>query len=152
MVSWLLKIFGSIFQLRYRTNYLLMTEILPNLYLGGKRDVIQEQYNRVFSVLSIDEKNQFNFDHQRIIRMDDSMEQEVLSIIPLVANKIEKSLKKGDKILIHCHAGVSRSATLVIGYLMIKHNMSYEQAYIHVRMKRNVCPNNNFIRQLKILG
>ncbi|CAD8173745.1 unnamed protein product [Paramecium pentaurelia] len=53
-------------------------------------------------------------------------------------------------VLVHCHAGVSRSATIVIAYLMKTQNMSLEQAFKHVQNQRRIVnPNPGFMRQLK---
>lgn len=48
----------------------------------------------------------------------------------------------------HCVQGVSRSATLVIAYLMIKHHMTVQDALRLVRSKREICPNPGFLQQL----
>lgn len=52
--------------------------------------------------------------------------------------------------LVHCHFGVSRSATLVIAYLMEKYRLSYEQAHAYVKQRRNfINPNPGFVNQLR---
>ena len=52
--------------------------------------------------------------------------------------------------LVHCHAGVSRSATVCIAYLMYKNNFTLEKAFDHVRSRRGVIsPNLNFMQQLQ---
>ena len=52
--------------------------------------------------------------------------------------------------LVHCNAGVSRSATFVIAYLMQHEGMSFEQAFRYLRTKRDkTCPNPGFVSQLK---
>ena len=52
-------------------------------------------------------------------------------------------------VLIHCVAGVSRSASIVIGYLMNKFDMDLENAYKFVRIKRtSIIPNRGFMSQL----
>jgi protein-tyrosine phosphatase len=48
---------------------------------------------------------------------------------------IEEGRKKGN-ILIHCHVGVSRSATLAMAYLMRKYNYSLHQIFPMVKRKR----------------
>lgn len=53
------------------------------------------------------------------------------------------------KILVHCHAGISRSATVCIAYIMYLKKLSLEDAYSFVKSKRSViAPNLNFMRQL----
>lgn len=52
------------------------------------------------------------------------------------------------KVLVHCVVGVSRSATLVLAYLMLHQQMSLRQAVITVRQHRWVFPNRGFLHQL----
>ncbi|XP_037051961.1 dual specificity protein phosphatase 3-like [Bradysia coprophila] len=52
------------------------------------------------------------------------------------------------KILVHCRQGVSRSATFVIIYLMIKKKMTGREAVTLVRKKRNIFPNKGFLKEI----
>ncbi|XP_003408956.1 dual specificity protein phosphatase 13A [Loxodonta africana] len=54
----------------------------------------------------------------------------------------------GAKVLVHCVVGVSRSATLVLAYLMLRQKLSLRQAVITVRQHRWVFPNRGFLHQL----
>ena len=56
----------------------------------------------------------------------------------------------GKNVLVHCREGVSRSASIVIAYLMRKHNMSLDDALTEVKGKRKVRPSPNFIDQLRV--
>jgi len=59
--------------------------------------------------------------------------------------KIENNLKQGS-VLVHCAAGVSRSATTVIAYLMKHNEWSFQKAFNLVRRKRKIiCPNDGFL-------
>lgn len=59
---------------------------------------------------------------------------------------------KSNKILVHCSAGMSRSASIVIGYLIIYHNLDFEKAYHYVLSRRPcIYPNDGFIKQLMSL-
>lgn len=54
-----------------------------------------------------------------------------------------------DVTLVHCYSGISRSATIVISYLMKKHNMSYNDAKtICTKARPIVNPNIGFVQQL----
>lgn len=63
---------------------------------------------------------------------------------------IESAKNKKENILIHCRGGINRSATIVIGYLMERGNMTLKEAYKHVKSKRpKICPHDEYIKQLK---
>jgi hypothetical protein len=63
---------------------------------------------------------------------------------------IDSVVKSGGKVLVHCSYGVSRSASIVIAYLMKKHELSYDDAYEYVKNRRDIIePNNGFKEQLK---
>ena len=52
-------------------------------------------------------------------------------------------------VLVHCQFGVSRSASIVLAYLMKYHDFSLTQALDHVRQRRPIIdPNPGFRRQL----
>lgn len=56
------------------------------------------------------------------------------------------------RILVHCNAGVSRSATVCIAYLMRIETLTFAEAYDLVKLKRPCAqPNAGFMRQLKQL-
>jgi dual specificity phosphatase 12 len=66
---------------------------------------------------------------------------------------VDKSIEKGHKVLIHCHAGVSRSSTIAAMYLMRKYSLTREQSIERLINKRRysiVMPNDGFIRQLDL--
>lgn len=52
------------------------------------------------------------------------------------------------RILVHCAVGVSRSATLVLAYLMIYHRLTLVEAIKTVKDHRGIIPNRGFLRQL----
>ncbi len=62
-----------------------------------------------------------------------------------------KFIDGNEKVLVHCMQGASRSATIVIAYLMWKKNMEYEKALYFVQKKRSIVePNEGFKQQLKL--
>uniref|UniRef100_G1Q837 Serine/threonine/tyrosine interacting like 2 n=1 Tax=Myotis lucifugus TaxID=59463 RepID=G1Q837_MYOLU len=56
------------------------------------------------------------------------------------------------KVLVSSEMGISRSAVLVVAYLMIFHHMAVLEALMTVRRKRPICPNDGFLRQLRELN
>lgn len=71
-------------------------------------------------------------------------------LIPKSLEYINSVKDCGGKVLVHCNAGVSRSATVVIAYLMQKNQIDFDTAYQLVKSKRScIQPNIGFISQLK---
>ncbi|KAI0738800.1 phosphatases II [Daedaleopsis nitida] len=63
---------------------------------------------------------------------------------------IDDRLRRGLNVLVHCQQGVSRSAAVVIAYLIYTHNMSYDSAFDLVKRKRAcIKPNSGFVRCLQ---
>lgn len=59
-------------------------------------------------------------------------------------------IERNERVVVHCYAGKSRSATAVIAYLMKTSKMTLDQALQFVQSKRHVvCPNFSFMGQLK---
>lgn len=66
-----------------------------------------------------------------------------------VADRIHQNGKRNGRTLVHCVAGVSRSATLCIAYLMKYHRLSLLDAHQWVKTRRPVVrPNAGFWQQL----
>ena len=62
---------------------------------------------------------------------------------------ISGAINKGNNVLVHCEAGISRSATMVIAFLMMHRTLSLAEAYNQVKnAKDNIGPNNRFFEQL----
>ena len=52
--------------------------------------------------------------------------------------------------MVHCAAGISRSSTILISYIMRKYGVNYEEAYKIVKAKRScIQPNSGFEKQLR---
>ncbi|KAJ7905910.1 dual specificity phosphatase [Mycena leptocephala] len=65
-------------------------------------------------------------------------------------NYIRTSLAHGDNVLVHCQQGVSRSASIVIAYLIRDRAMTYDAAFDLVKRRRQcIRPNAGFVKTLQ---
>jgi protein-tyrosine phosphatase len=65
---------------------------------------------------------------------------------------INDNIKNKKNVLVHCHAGISRSSTIVIMYLMVKYKITMQKAYEYVKSKRPIVqPNRGFFAELQRL-
>ena len=102
-----------------------MTEILPNLYLSGFRpteNLDSLKANKIKAILTV--ANDFepvfpkDFTYKTIVIEDDERE-DIRQHFYECLEFIDSFVSKGENVLVHCAAGVSRSASVVIAYLMV---------------------------------
>uniref|UniRef100_A0A8D8H387 Dual specificity protein phosphatase 19 n=1 Tax=Culex pipiens TaxID=7175 RepID=A0A8D8H387_CULPI len=128
------------------------------LYLGSQDCVRREVFEKyeISHVLSVGiETPPFEGFLQvrcKFIECLDLPETDLAVVIKQSSEFIEGCRRDGGRVLVHCNAGVSRSTSVVIGYLMKHHDYSFLQALGLVKSKRPcVQPNVGFINQLKKL-
>ncbi|XP_004716270.1 dual specificity protein phosphatase 16 [Echinops telfairi] len=132
------------------------TRILPNLYLGCQRDVLNKelmQQNGIGYVLNASNtcpKPDFIPEsHFLRVPVNDSFCEKILPWLDRSVDFIEKAKASNGCVLVHCLAGISRSATIAIAYIMKRMGMSLDEAYRFVKEKRpTISPNFNFLGQL----
>ncbi|KAM7378619.1 hypothetical protein PAMA_013499 [Pampus argenteus] len=132
------------------------TRILPHLYLGCQRDVLNKdlmQQNDIVYVLNASNtcpKPDFIPEsHFLRVPVNDSFCEKILPWLDRSVEFIEKAKACNARVLVHCLAGISRSATIAIAYIMKRMDMSLDEAYRFVKEKRpTISPNFNFLGQL----
>ncbi|KAH0616371.1 hypothetical protein JD844_027413 [Phrynosoma platyrhinos] len=132
------------------------TRILPHLYLGCQRDVLNKelmQQNDIGYVLNASNtcpKPDFIPEsHFLRVPVNDSFCEKIFPWLDKSVDFIEKAKASNGRVLVHCLAGISRSATIAIAYIMKRMDMSLDEAYRFVKEKRpTISPNFNFLGQL----
>jgi Dual specificity phosphatase, catalytic domain len=141
------------------------SKILGYLYLGGKQDAKAKSLLQTLKIRyilnvtpprSMDPESgcpsffekEGSFVYKRIPVFDNRGE-DLLQYMEQSYRFIEEGKHYGG-VLVHCHKGISRSSSFVIGYLMKKNGMSLDEALEYVKSIRPiVMPNLAFIAQLK---
>jgi atypical dual specificity phosphatase len=94
-------------------------------------------------------KFQGKFVYKTVI-IDDVPSANIKQYFAVCHRFIESAHASGGVVLVHCWAGVSRSATIVISFLMQKYGITMMQAMDHVRLQRwFINPNPGFKNQMK---
>ena len=131
-------------------------EIRPFLYLGSQAHASKLKTLRDFkidAILNVTTEIENYFPNEGFEYCNcpvlDSPVTNIYTIFESCFAFIDKIRNSGRKLLVHCHAGVSRSTTICVAYLMRTEGMKYEHAMNWVRMCRPiVAPNFGFLTQL----
>ncbi|XP_028026466.1 dual specificity protein phosphatase 14 [Bombyx mandarina] len=79
----------------------------------------------------------------------DTPNSDMLPYMDRVADLINEVVTNGGVVLIHCVAGVSRSVTLCLAYLVKWQKMTLRDAYHYLKIRRpQIRPNTGFFKQL----
>ncbi|XP_068097425.1 dual specificity protein phosphatase 8-like [Hyperolius riggenbachi] len=146
----------SISQPCLSTSTVSVTRILPHLYLGSQNDVMDQEVinqNGITHVLNVScscPKPAFISDNHFLrIPINDSYCEKILPWLTAAVEFIGKVQLVNGKVLVHCLAGISRSAAVAIAYIMRSMGLSLDDAYRFVKEKRpTISPNFNFLGQL----
>ncbi|XP_031572661.1 dual specificity protein phosphatase 14-like, partial [Actinia tenebrosa] len=129
----------------------IMSQITDFLYLGSLRMAMDEEILKAKGITHIinatmDESPKYKISIKCMrVKVNDDPECNIGRHFDNVADKIEEVNKKSGRVLVHCVAGVSRSSTLVIAYLMKYQKMNLKDAYTMVKEKRALInPNRGF--------
>lgn len=81
--------------------------------------------------------------------LDDVPEQSLYGVLEPAFEFIKRAIANGGTVLVACHAGISRSVSVVLYFLMKVRLIHYEAALEVVRAKRSIAnPNPGFAQQL----
>lgn len=134
-----------------------MSQILTKLYLGDVNDALgdfikNKQVTTVVNITKDIPKSPFIRSENFLrIAIDDDPAEDILSFIPVFLNFMKDHSQ--DTKLIHCYAGVSRSVSFVIIYLMFTHLTPFDTTYDYIKSLRPfVNINQGFEAQLRNLS
>ncbi|KAM8930407.1 dual specificity protein phosphatase 12 [Pelodytes ibericus] len=131
--------------------------VLPGLYLGSSSDTEDSQRlqeHGITHVLTVDSETPTKLDHlnTKFVHLLDDSCADLLSSLPECLHFLKATRElSGSAVLVHCHAGVSRSAAVITAYLMNTEHLSMHDAYTRLQnIKTDVKINDEFINQLAL--
>lgn len=138
-------------------------EVLPNIFLGDKVTSLKVYLLRRLKVTHVlnaavgtteyhVQSNEELYTNAKIkylgIEATDFINFDLTPFYEQAANFIEGALDSGGSVLVHCRQGMSRSAALLLAYMMIKKKIPLEEAVRIIRKEREILPNEGFLQQL----
>ncbi|XP_018421082.1 PREDICTED: dual specificity protein phosphatase 4 isoform X2 [Nanorana parkeri] len=130
-------------------------DILPFLYLGSayhaaRRDMLDALGITALLNVSSDCPNHFEGHFQyKCIPVEDNHKADISSWFMEAIEYIDSIKDNHGRVLVHCQAGISRSATICLAYLMMKKRVKLEEAFEFVKQRRSIIsPNFSFMGQL----
>ncbi len=132
--------------------------IIPNVYLGNisaAKDPERLKQLNITHVLTI-EDTELDFELYKSLekykfkRLADHQYANILEVLEECLEFIDEAVRESKNILVHCFMGMSRSAALVMAYIMAREKQSVKKTLDQVRKKRYVKPNMGFYKQLEL--
>lgn len=139
--------------------YLEPTEILPGIYLGNAYNASNyktiEKFN-IKTIVNVSKELPNFFEKNTSIKyfqipIKDDSENHITEFINSVLEFLDKNgpYDEHNSLLIHCYMGSSRSASIVLLYLIYKYQYSYDAGLELLRSKRPIVNiNTNFLKDI----
>lgn len=135
-------------------------EILPRLWLGNFKASQDEVFLRTHDIQTVFNCTKDLPFHPSIqtryrVPVDDNLQEAEIRNLELwsyeVIYKLLNEYKKGQPILVHCAAGMQRSAAVVAMFLMTTLGYNWDQSYRHIRQRRAIAffPGANFQKAIE---
>jgi rhodanese-related sulfurtransferase len=122
-------------------------EILPGFWLGNKKAALDSNWihsNRIQCVFNCSKDIPFLPTVQRQYRVPvhDNLQKDEIRNLTLwsweVVTKLINNYKTGQPLLVHCAAGMQRSAACTAMFLIAVKNMTADEAIEYIRSKRPI--------------
>uniref|UniRef100_A0A1A8PM98 Dual specificity protein phosphatase n=1 Tax=Nothobranchius pienaari TaxID=704102 RepID=A0A1A8PM98_9TELE len=130
-------------------------EILPFLYLGSayhasRKDMLDMLGITALINVSANCPNHFEDSFlYKSIPVEDNHKADISSWFNEAIEFIDSVKSKGGRVFVHCQAGISRSATICLAYLMRTNRVKLDEAFEFVKQRRSIIsPNFSFMGQL----
>lgn len=122
-----------------------MSQIQPNLYLAGIEETMHEcehHNNGVTHILNVaseivaDRSDKYTYKHCGVC--DDHPQKDITIILDECVDWIDGAIQQGGTVWVHCWSGVSRSACVIMAYLVARQGYSAVDAFQMVLARRPI--------------
>lgn len=135
-------------------------EIVPGLWLGNRNAALNHRWlseKGIKSVFNCTKDIPFSYQVQRRYRVpvDDNLQENEIRNLEFwsyeIVYKMTREYQTGQPMLVHCAAGMQRSAACVAMFLMATKNMNADQAMQYIRDRRPIAfqPAPNFLNSIQ---
>ena len=131
-------------------------KILDHLYLGDKDSYVNIDKFNIKGILNVSDVEPSIYLNPEIVyeqfKIDDTTtaSQILYENLDKYVNYIHEFVRNGNNFLVHCYDGISRSASIVIAYVMKFKNLDLSSAIEYVTKRRFIVdPNIGFIETLE---
>eukprot|EP01084_Bolivina_argentea_P121586 215470_1 len=109
-------------------------EIIPGLFVGAVHGAYKHQYLK----------------NKNIKYIEDAVTTEIIKHFEITNIFIDQALSSKQGVYVHCRAGISRSPSVIMAYLMWKNGIGVNEAdKIVGKVHPDANPNSSFMRQLE---
>jgi protein tyrosine phosphatase len=132
-----------------------MSEITDQIWIGNYGDACNETFlseRKITHIINCANELESSFlrPGYKIQVIDDKADEKTKKYFLEAASVLDRWVRDGNKIIVHCFAGISRSTSVVITYFMVYKGWSYDVAYRHLKQRRfQTNPHPDFIPILK---
>lgn len=133
-------------------------KVRPYLWIGDMRSISDKAFlkkNKIQVVINCTPSLPFaDVKHKYQLSINDDLKNNSIinmaQALPAVVSTMIKHIKNKETILVHCHAGMQRSAAVVAAYLIASEGLNKQKAIQDLQRKRWVTfrPSANFDRSL----
>ena len=135
----------------YMNNH--MAEIVPCLYLGSYGMVNKHElaFFKITDIINTAVEVCYDLKGYNCykLHLHDTVQQHLIEYLDSICDHIHTLRNAKCRVMVHCFMGISRSASIVIAYLIKYYNMTYDEAYKYVNERRHVLPNTRFEKELR---
>ena len=115
---------------------------LGNMFSSYDRTLMSIHVNHVICLLeNIDTQHPFCYNNDKITTLHlpiaDHVKADIIPVCEKAYEYLDNARSKGNNVLVFCMAGRSRSAAVIVYYLMKRYKMAYEEAYDFVERRRS---------------